>query len=551
MTAKNTRSHLASTVVGEAKLKIADPAALVNAIAGTYKDVYRACMEYVDNALDAAHVAAEGGAAHVRVDVLVDSKRREIVIRDNAGGMTPKELKNLLESIGASSKKSVSWANGQFGFGVHAFRAFAKEAEFTSCTAGGRPHRLTIDRTLGADDPVPVHQLAEDALDSGVTEVRIRSFDRGVLKTKDAAGRLKEEIEAHFQDVLRETGIDVLVGDVGGRARECEPFDHTDLPGAAFARDVLVGPDGAKSSVSIDIKLLDKVVKGQTVRVTANDRRIAALADLASFRTHCRRARRDMSVWHDPCLVGVIEVGDAIQPNLTRDDLKQTDSVFELYEALIDEQTEIEALLAERRRKKMGRNRRNVGDMISSYLSKYLKGFKLEIELQPGMDVPAAGSGGDGQGGGGAGPDLIHGDGTRGDEGSGGAGNADTGGGPGPSRRPGEGARAKKSRPARGAPNIVFEDYEDGERAFERGHDIVVNTAHPDFRARNRSGDEIDISERVLSYIATVVSPLCVVSLAEKKGVYLPPLDVATEVASFTLGLEAFLQESAGKLKSG
>lgn len=539
------------TVVDHAKLRIKDQSALINAIAGTYKDLYRACMEYIDNAVDAACVVTSGGKPSVRIDVLVDVTRREIIIRDNAGGMSPKELKNLLESIGESSKKAVPWANGQFGFGVHAFRAFGSEVQFTSRTRGGVPHRLTINRALTEHDSVPLHELPIDDMAQGVTEVRIGQFDKGVFRKHSAVERLRAEIELHFQDVLAASGVEIRVGRLGDPTEACQPFDHSALPGIEFRRDLFLGGDGSQQPIRIDMKLLEEVARGQCVRVTAKRRRIAALSDLASFRGHCRKAQRDVSVWHDPCLVGVVELGEAIQPNLTRDDLKQTNATFELYEALMEFQAEIENVITERRHKKRSRNKSHVGDMVSSYLAKYMRGFKFAAELSVGTGVAAAVSGGSEPGGGGQGPDIPEGEGSRGTDGRGGMGDDDVGGGRGPARKPGDGATAAAGKRTPTAPSIRFDDYKGGERSFLRGYDIVVNTAHDDYYARNSTRDAVVMNERMLSYIATVISPLCVVAMAEKKGLYMTPLEVGMEVAGFSLGLEAFLQQHVGELKHG
>ena len=536
-------------IIDYAKLTIKDQSAIVNAIAGTYKDVYRACMEYIDNAVDAAYVRSRGGTPDVRVDVLVDEKGRAIIVRDNAGGMNAEELKDLLESIGLSKKKTVSWANGQFGFGVHAFRAFASEAQFSSRVDGGAGHRLVIDRNATEHDSVPIIALSGGELEPGCTEVRISRFDKGVFKKRSATGRLREEIQTHFQDVLSEPGIRIFVGELGTTAEKCTPFDHTALPGVFFTREFELPMGDSSGVVTAALKLLDEVARGRSVRVTAKGRRIASLADLVSFRRFCRQAQRDPSIWSDPCLVGVIEVGETLQPNLTRDDLRSTDTLIFLYEQLVELQAEIEDVVNERRRKKMGKNRKHVGDMVSSYLAKYMRGFKFMDEFVVGNATSASASGGEDPGGGTAGADTPQGDGTRGEVGRGGEGDEEWGGGAGPARKKGEGAKADRRSRKPSAPNIVFDDYEGGDRSFLRGYDIVVNTAHEDYLERNKSRDGIVVNERMLSYVATVISPICVVSIAEKKGHYLEPLRLGMEIAGFSLGLEKFLQENAGKLK--
>src|SRR3989344_2288216 len=126
-------------VVFKTRLKIRDQHELLNQIAGTYKDFFRAAMEYIDNAVDAASMRKEAGDTIKPVLMIeVDNSNKRVSFTDNCGGMSPEELGELLSEIGRSKKKTVSWANGQFGFGVHAFRAFAREASFTSKKKGSQ-----------------------------------------------------------------------------------------------------------------------------------------------------------------------------------------------------------------------------------------------------------------------------------------------------------------------------------------------------------------------------------------------------------------------------
>lgn len=97
-------------------------------------------MEYVDNAIDAAEGHRRENSMFVgKVLIDIDLTKKVVSFSDDCGGMSPDQLLALLNSIGESSKKSVPWANGQFGFGVHAFRGFARYATFSSYRRGSSP----------------------------------------------------------------------------------------------------------------------------------------------------------------------------------------------------------------------------------------------------------------------------------------------------------------------------------------------------------------------------------------------------------------------------
>ena len=143
------------------RLQIKDQNELINQISGTYKDFYRAAMEYIDNSIDAASkIEAEGRKISPKIEIEIDLEKKQVVFTDNCEGMSPEELCDLLSSVGQSKKKAVSWANGQFGFGVHAFRAFAKEATFVSRKKGFPEATIKIDRTIDESTDVPCHGVS-------------------------------------------------------------------------------------------------------------------------------------------------------------------------------------------------------------------------------------------------------------------------------------------------------------------------------------------------------------------------------------------------------
>ena len=135
-------------------LTIADPLLLLNEIAKRYESAARILMEYVDNPLDDAETIfrANGNRypTEVVISIHIDSLRSEVTITDNCRGMMSETLRRIVQNIGQSQKKGLTWVNGRFGFGVHAFRgrrnAFvfapntkATRASTCSSTSGNRP----------------------------------------------------------------------------------------------------------------------------------------------------------------------------------------------------------------------------------------------------------------------------------------------------------------------------------------------------------------------------------------------------------------------------
>ena len=101
------------------------------------------------------------------------------------------------------------------------------------------------------------------------------------------------------------------------------------------------------------------------------------------------------------------------------------------------------------------------------------------------------------------------------------------------------------------APQITFRSFPDQDRIIELGGSIVVNTAHKEFRIRNK-GDEVGIrfDDRLLNYVSMVVAPPCVHRIVEKKGEILEPKEIANNTVNLAIQLERRLIESKRTLQS-
>lgn len=94
--------------IAKTRLTIREQGELLNQIAGTYKDFYRAAMEYLDNAADAATILRQSGASFTPVlKIHVDTAAKKVSFTDNCGGMTPPgALRSPLRSRQVEEKSS-------------------------------------------------------------------------------------------------------------------------------------------------------------------------------------------------------------------------------------------------------------------------------------------------------------------------------------------------------------------------------------------------------------------------------------------------------------
>ncbi len=539
-------------VITRTKLKIRDQNELLNQIAGTYKDFYRAAMEYIDNAVDAASIKKEGGdALKASLEIQVDLNGKKVSFIDNCGGMSPEELCDLLSEVGRSKKKTVPWANGQFGFGVHAFRAFAKEAIFISRKKSYKEARIKIDRSFDENVSVPCEETDGKQLDKPGTIVTIFKFDPQVFKKQTFVKYLVAEIERHFDDVLRSKLIKIFVSDGSSKRYECKSFDYSHLAGEAVKKEIAINTGSVKKSIYIDLKILERIQENHSPVLTNKQRRVQNIGDLKSYKNYARERGRDISVWSNPFIVGSIEINDICSPNLTRDDLKDSPAREALYEKIFEIQGEIEALVDKIMNDKTQESFQKLSNVMSDCLSRIMKGFRLQYEIQ----VPSSASGefenkmaegegevpfgGDGAGGGGIGPDNQSSGGGQPINGKSGVGNEDFGGGSGPQEKASDVGKSKDQLLQSPGPRIEFQNHAGAERIIDLGNSLIINTQHKDFIKRNSSkSGKIKLDTRLINYVSLVIAPPCIHRLFEKKGKVPTALEVGSNVIDLGLKLE-------------
>ena len=378
-------------------------------------------MEYIDNAIDDREMRfREDRAYSTPLEVVVDlylspeaklprkkkgrpkGKRRsksaessepwfatEIAVRDNCGGMDRESLERLVRFIGESNKASTSWLNGQFGFGVHAFRAAADTLTVTTKHASSDlTHTLSIDRADMSFSPAVA--TAEPVL-SHASPCAARTGTKVLLEGIDpqwADGLTSEtmasEVEHHFERLLTRPGLSVSVREFRKSGPEdepelvktvvCTPFDYDSIEGADFSREIILdddegeaSPGGDPARFNIRLKVAEREYEGQRARAFLLGRRIADIGNIQSF---IKASQYKAQLWSHPQLLGYIEIdGAAVQPVITRDEFKQNEARQNLYDALVD----LEPQLWDALNDEMDRQRVITFEVIETVLSRALQ----------------------------------------------------------------------------------------------------------------------------------------------------------------------------------
>ena len=90
--------------VWRGEITISDPLSLINEIAGRYETPERVIMEYIDNSLDDADDMVRFNGRkypyHIKIQVIVDRKRKKVAIKDNCRGMDFSTLSTIVHNIG-------------------------------------------------------------------------------------------------------------------------------------------------------------------------------------------------------------------------------------------------------------------------------------------------------------------------------------------------------------------------------------------------------------------------------------------------------------------
>ena len=544
-------------VVGEdsnLQLTISKPTLLLNHMAERYTSTPRVLMEFVDNAIDDAEAFYEYGADEgalgegteafgaygrsVEVDVFVCREKRSIRVVDNCRGMPPEVLKRVVLNVGESKKRGVAFLNGQYGFGMQAFRTCCESLTVqTKTSAEDDAMEIQLGRWQMEGFNVRTVPRAESPIKGTGTMVKLENFDEQWMDETFSGQEIAKEIELHFERLLARSGliVNVFEEDESGRVtalHRCEPFDYSSeaLGVIESINTSVVWPSETKNNqdkttgaaggaggagmvpqkVCIRLCVASQPVSGRISRFFVNGRRIKEVAGTRSFTAY---SKRRWTVWAHPNVLGFIDIsnqegtaqGGALQPVITRDEFKRTRYRKKMFEYLIDlceDKLEKALMFANKAQSD------NKLVVLESILTNVLSTVSREdnrrrAEGSEGLDAmglepPEGGFAIGGE------PPL--------------------GAPPAPEKvaeaAQGEDAKAKAKRtdkaPRKRAQSVhqgfnvrlVRETFQDGRRSALIGNTIHVSTEHDDFKARlkqNRQGhDRFD--DRICSYLATVIA---------------------------------------------
>ena len=202
-------------------LQVSSPALLLNHMAERYTSFGRILSEFVDNSFDAAEPwleeldhntasAAAGYSRPVRIAIAIDSERSSVYVTDNASGMDSSTLARVVCRVGDSVKRGMREVNGQFGFGMQAFRSCAQQLVVTSrAESGGGTSRIAVSRNdvtgfvlteVRAGEPIPddEYSLLSRSSSTG-TEICIAGIDEQWREESMDARAIARELEEHFE----------------------------------------------------------------------------------------------------------------------------------------------------------------------------------------------------------------------------------------------------------------------------------------------------------------------------------------------------------------
>eukprot|EP00931_Biecheleriopsis_adriatica_P112973 TRINITY_DN8788_c0_g1_i1.p1 TRINITY_DN8788_c0_g1~~TRINITY_DN8788_c0_g1_i1.p1 ORF type:complete len:648 (-),score=156.97 TRINITY_DN8788_c0_g1_i1:19-1908(-) len=333
-----------SELFRELELRVSSPAMLLNHIAERYSSTSRILMEFVDNAFDSAEAFFDktdnSYSRPVKIDILVDTERSAVTVTDNCQGMSSDTLARVTTNIGESQKRGQSFLNGQFGFGMQAFRACCSSLRVRSRLGADKPLlEITVDRESSHIDMREASAESYAGVPASGTEAALLGLEEHWISQETfSLEGVASEIEAHFERLLSRGNLDVTVRSPQGSTHSCKPLDY-----AAAGADVVVQQtvdlqDGQRAEVLLAVASNTLAAAWQRpARFFAKGRRIGDVANVNSF---AKGSVHRWDVWSHPQLVGYIDVIGSdegpLRPMITRDEFKNTRGRLNAYRELAE-----------------------------------------------------------------------------------------------------------------------------------------------------------------------------------------------------------------------
>jgi len=361
-------------------LTVSAPSLLLNHIAQRYTRTSRIIMEYVDNSLDDAEAlykektdsysrninilvemrrervveestktedkstdvakknvdAAENSKTSVNSSMKKVPKKKqkwitEVTVTDNCRGMTKATLNRLIANVGDSSKRYSKFTNGQFGFGVHAFRACAKNIEFMSKASGKKSLGLRIDRDNEYFSKPKLLKEGEGVRTKTGTIIKVSNFDNTWSEQLEPKEIIRE-IQHHFSGLLQRKKLVIEVKDVvKDITTVCKPINYKKLEvRKTLRRSYKFGEE----SIRCRLFVAEKAYPGKNSMFISKGRRVNEISDVKSF---MKMSRCKNGVWSHPNLIGYIDVTNVLDPVITRDEFRLNDVRTLVFRKIIEE----------------------------------------------------------------------------------------------------------------------------------------------------------------------------------------------------------------------
>ncbi|MBI2327478.1 ATP-binding protein [Candidatus Curtissbacteria bacterium] len=370
-------------------INIRDQHNLLNLLAESYKSLNKALMEYIDNSFDSADDYYDDVLGRYQRDVAIiitiDRANNTISVLDNCNGMDLEILKGLANSINDSEKRRRAqkrpWVNGQFGLGAHAYRFFAQKLRVITKKKNSSTGAISIDRD--EPDAKLIKPYKSISNDSG-TFVELSDIDRQQIKRLNIQ-ELKRDIETYFEMLLRRN-VAITIRD-DDQVSVCESFDYDQLEGIPIQKVItswhrgsatLSYPDSARG-IHINLKVCTKKMDRPPF-FSRKGRRINYISHMDSF---IRKTEHRKKVWENYYLTGYIEVGDNLEPIITRDDFMggkgKTATRSGIYEEIVKVEDDIYAAIEQVNRDRSDENFRKLASVLTELLTEITKEEDLRI----------------------------------------------------------------------------------------------------------------------------------------------------------------------------
>jgi len=395
---------------------------ILNNIAGMYDNVNKCIAEFVDNSLDSAEywynqdTNSYSKPIFIQVSLFgTNMNNSSVVIKDNCEGMTKEKLIDVFQEIGNSDKKTSSFTNGQFGFGMFSFQAFFKELSIHSRFSGigygnvlSVSKRMLNNRNASIDDPKKSNKL-----NSSGTLIDIKRYTKRNWKniTKDS---VVDTLNKHFERILTRENLRIVVVGRSGKQTELKPHNYDDYPGhsiiesadanifAPFDKENKIklfiarrGQENAEVSgeklkgMRAHFRVTDELIEDKPFYLIVKGRRINDVRSALGFGTGL-----DMAVWNSKQLTGYLDLANFAKTELSREKIKSGDSKKSVIEYLQRKEEDIKELLNAVHQRREDKDWENVAEVVNDIIKDLTKEFNVAFSKLSSTSGKKAGAGG-------------------------------------------------------------------------------------------------------------------------------------------------------------